>query len=79
MSATTEEKTSKKVWLSYIPLVLLALTFILPLLFMLFSSLKPKDQILSDLTTSGRSCLSVTCRSTTMSACSTGCPSPGSS
>lgn len=51
MSATTEEKTSKKVWLSYIPLVLLALTFILPLLFMLFSSLKPKDQILSDLTT----------------------------
>lgn len=36
MSATTEEKTSKKVWLSYIPLVLLALTFILPLLFMLF-------------------------------------------
>ena len=23
MSATTEEKTSKKVWLSYIPLVLL--------------------------------------------------------
>ena len=33
------------------PLVLLALTFILPLLFMLFSSLKPKDQILSDLTT----------------------------
>ena len=51
MSATTEEKTSKKSWLSYIPLVLLALTFILPLLFMLFSSLKPKDQILSDLTT----------------------------
>ena len=28
MSATTEEKTSKKAWLSYIPLVLLALTFI---------------------------------------------------
>ncbi len=50
MSATTEG-TKKNAWLSYIPLVLLALTFILPLLFMLFSSLKPKDQILADLTT----------------------------
>lgn len=35
---------------SYLPLVLLAATFILPLLFMIFSSLKPKGQILSDMT-----------------------------
>ncbi|MFT3886867.1 MAG: carbohydrate ABC transporter permease [Arachnia sp.] len=50
MSATTAEKKSSKGWISYIPLVLLALTFILPLLFMIFSSLKPRDQILADLT-----------------------------
>lgn len=36
--------------LSYLPLVLLAATFILPLLFMVSSSFKPKDQILGDLT-----------------------------
>lgn len=35
---------------SYIPLVLLAATFMLPLLFMIFSSLKPRNQILDDLT-----------------------------
>lgn len=35
---------------SYVPLVLLAATFILPLLFMISSSFKPRDQILSDLT-----------------------------
>lgn len=35
---------------SYVPLVLLAATFVLPLLFMIFSSLKPKDQILGDMT-----------------------------
>lgn len=34
---------------SYLPLVLLAATFILPLLFMVFSSFKPKGQILTDL------------------------------
>ncbi|AWE42490.1 MULTISPECIES: carbohydrate ABC transporter permease [unclassified Actinobaculum] len=37
-------------WWTYIPLALLALSFMLPLLFMLSSSLKPRDQILSDLT-----------------------------
>lgn len=37
-------------WWTYIPLVLLAVSFMLPLLFMLASSLKPSDQILSDLT-----------------------------
>ncbi len=36
--------------LTYIPLVLLAATFVLPLLFMIFSSLKPRNQILGDLT-----------------------------
>ncbi len=36
--------------LTYIPLVLLAATFVLPLLFMVFSSLKPRNQILGDLT-----------------------------
>lgn len=35
---------------SYLPLMLLAATFILPLLFMIFSSLKPKGQILGDMT-----------------------------
>lgn len=55
MTSTTSEVTpqtrpSKKRWLSYLPLTVLAMTFVLPLLFMLFSSLKPKDQILMDLT-----------------------------
>ncbi len=35
---------------TYIPLVLLSLTFILPLLFMISSSFKPRNQILNDLT-----------------------------
>ena len=35
---------------TYIPLVLLSVTFVLPLLFMIASSLKPRDQILGDLT-----------------------------
>lgn len=35
---------------TYIPLVLLSFTFILPLLFMISSSFKPRDQILNDLT-----------------------------
>lgn len=35
---------------TYVPLVLLSVTFILPLLFMISSSLKPRDQILGDLT-----------------------------
>ncbi|WP_232549307.1 carbohydrate ABC transporter permease [Propioniciclava soli] len=35
---------------TYIPLVLLAVTFVLPLLFMISSSFKPRDQILADLT-----------------------------
>jgi multiple sugar transport system permease protein len=36
--------------LSYVPLVVLALTFALPLLFMVASSFKPREQILGDLT-----------------------------
>lgn len=36
---------------TYIPLVILALSFALPLMFMISSSFKPRDQILSDLTT----------------------------
>lgn len=36
--------------LSYLPLVVLALTFALPLLFMIASSFKPREQILGDLT-----------------------------
>ena len=36
--------------LNYLPLVVLALTFALPLLFMIASSFKPRDQILGDLT-----------------------------
>lgn len=36
---------------SYIPLVLIALSFMLPLLFMISSSFKPREDILSDLTT----------------------------
>ena len=35
---------------TYIPLVLLSVTFTLPLLFMISSSFKPRDQILADLT-----------------------------
>lgn len=35
---------------TYLPLVLLAMTFILPLLFMISSSFKPNDQIFGDLT-----------------------------
>jgi len=35
---------------SYLPLVVLALSFALPLLFMIASSFKPRDQILGDLT-----------------------------
>lgn len=35
---------------TYVPLVLLSLTFVLPLLFMISSSFKPRDQILADLT-----------------------------
>lgn len=42
-------KAGKK-W-TYVPLVLLALTFVLPLLFMISSSFKPRTQILQDLTT----------------------------
>lgn len=36
--------------LSYLPLVILALSFALPLMFMIASSFKPRDQILGDLT-----------------------------
>lgn len=39
-----------KKW-TYVPLVLFALTFVLPLLFMISSSFKPRTQILQDLTT----------------------------
>ena len=35
---------------SYIPLVLVALSFTLPLLFMISSSFKPRDEVLSDMT-----------------------------
>lgn len=49
-TATRIKPRSRGRALSYIPLVLLAATFMLPLLFMIFSSLKPKDQILGDLT-----------------------------
>lgn len=35
---------------TYVPLVLLSISFILPLLFMISSSFKPRDQILADLT-----------------------------
>ncbi len=51
---TTEQQVKPQrksgLW-NYVPLILLAATFVLPLLFMVFSSLKPKDQILDDLTT----------------------------
>lgn len=35
---------------TYVPLVLLSISFILPLLFMISSSFKPRDQVLADLT-----------------------------
>lgn len=57
-AATVDERPQRKraakregsLW-TYVPLVILALTFMLPLLFMVSSSFKPRDQILEDLTT----------------------------
>ncbi len=48
MSKSTEAGRGKA-W-TYIPMTLLAFTFMLPLLFMISSSFKPRDQILSDMT-----------------------------
>ncbi len=58
MTASTAVKPRKAIQkdptagkpITYLPLVLLALTFVLPLLFMISSSFKPRTQILADLT-----------------------------
>lgn len=46
--AKSNDAERGKAW-TYIPMTLLAFTFVLPLLFMVSSSLKPREQILSDL------------------------------
>lgn len=48
--STGKDPNAGKKW-TYVPLVLLALTFVRPLLFMISSSFKPRMQILEDLTT----------------------------
>lgn len=75
MSATTEEDEQEELAQLHPAGAARADVHPAPALFMLFSSLKPKDQILSDLTTFGRFTCPGTCRSTTIDVQ----PSPGSS